>query len=67
MFETIVNPSSGVPRQRWTTTAMSVAGHLVAEGSVFRLLAEHRQQMFPPAMFDDLFPSGRGGLRSRRT
>ena len=38
----------------------SVAGHLLAEGSVFRLLAEHRQQMFPPAMFDDLFPSGRG-------
>ena len=29
MFETIVNPSSGVPRQRWTTTAMSAAGHLV--------------------------------------
>ncbi len=29
MFDTIVNPSSGVPRQRWTTTAMSAAGHLV--------------------------------------
>jgi len=27
MFDTIVNPSSGVPRQRWTTTALSVVGH----------------------------------------
>jgi protein TonB len=27
MFETIVNPSSGVPRQRWTTTALSAVGH----------------------------------------
>ncbi len=38
----------------------SVAGHLLADGSVFRLLAEHRQRLFPSAMFDDLFPSGRG-------
>jgi protein TonB len=29
MFETIVKPSSGIPRQRWTTTAMSATGHLV--------------------------------------
>lgn len=29
MFDTIVNPSSGVPRQRWTTTALSAAGHVV--------------------------------------
>ena len=29
MFDTIVNPSSGVPRPRWTTTAMSAIGHLV--------------------------------------
>ena len=28
MFDTIVNPSSGVPRPRWTTTALSAAGHL---------------------------------------
>src|SRR5690349_14415893 len=28
MFDTIVNPSSGVPRQRWTTTALSAGGHL---------------------------------------
>ena len=29
MFDTIVNPSSGVPRPRWTTTALSAAGHVV--------------------------------------
>lgn len=29
MFDTIVNPSSGVPRPRWTTTAMSALGHIV--------------------------------------
>jgi protein TonB len=28
MFDTIVNPSSGVPRPRWTTTAMSAVGHV---------------------------------------
>jgi protein TonB len=28
MFDTIVNPSSGVPRQRWTTTALSAVGHV---------------------------------------
>lgn len=38
----------------------SVAGHLLPPGSVFRLLAEHRQRLFPAVMFDDLFPSGRG-------
>jgi IS5 family transposase len=38
----------------------SVAGHLLPEGSVFRLLAEHRLRLFPAAMFEDLFPSGRG-------
>lgn len=40
--------------------AESVAGHLVEAGSVFRLLAEHRRVLFPEAMFEDLFPSGRG-------
>lgn len=38
----------------------SVAGHLLPEGSVFGLLAEHRGRLFPAAMFEDLFPSGRG-------
>jgi protein TonB len=28
MFDTIVNPSSGVPRQRWTTATLSAAGHV---------------------------------------
>lgn len=27
---------------------------------MFRLLAEHRQRLFPPVMFEDVFPSGRG-------
>ncbi len=38
----------------------SVAGHLVSQGSVFALLAEHRAVLFPPEMFEDLFPSKRG-------
>jgi len=37
-----------------------VAGHLVEAGSVFRLLADQRRVLFPTAMFEDLFPSGRG-------
>jgi protein TonB len=28
MFDTIINPSSGAPRQRWTTTALSAVAHL---------------------------------------
>jgi periplasmic protein TonB len=28
MFDTIVNPSSGVPRQHWTTTALSATAHV---------------------------------------
>jgi protein TonB len=28
MFDTIVHPSSGVPRQRWTTTALSAVAHV---------------------------------------
>jgi protein TonB len=28
MFDTIVSPSSGVPRPRWTTTALSAVAHL---------------------------------------
>lgn len=38
----------------------SVAGHLLPAGSVFAFLAEHRDRLFPAAMFADLFPSGRG-------
>ena len=38
----------------------SVAGHLLKPGSVFAFLAEHRRELFPDALFADLFPSGRG-------
>jgi hypothetical protein len=38
----------------------SVAGHLLKQGSVFAFLAEHRRELFPDEMFNDLFPSGRG-------
>jgi hypothetical protein len=46
--------------ERELLDAESVAGHLVELGSVFGLLAEHRRVLFPEAMFEDLFPSGRG-------
>ena len=46
--------------QRDVLDVESLAGHLLAEGSVFRFLAEHRQRLFPDALFADLFPSGRG-------
>jgi IS5 family transposase len=38
----------------------SVAGHLLKPGSVFAFLAEHRRELFPDAMFADLFPTRRG-------
>ncbi len=40
--------------------AAAVCGHLLAEGSVHALLAQHRGRLFPDAMFEDLFESGRG-------
>jgi hypothetical protein len=40
--------------------AAGLCGHLVAEGSVYAFLAEHRQRLFPDALFADLFPTGRG-------
>jgi hypothetical protein len=40
--------------------ARAVAGHLLAPGSVFAFLAGHRGELFPDAMFEDLFPSGLG-------
>lgn len=46
--------------QRDLLDVESVAGHLLAAGSVFAFLAEHRHRLFPTVMFDDLFPSGRG-------
>jgi IS5 family transposase len=46
--------------QRDLLDVESVAGHLLPPGSVFAFLAEYRRRLFPDAMFDDLFPSGRG-------
>lgn len=40
--------------------ADAMVGHLVAEGSVHRFLADHRQQVFPDELFADLFGSARG-------
>ena len=47
-------------RQRALLDVESVAGHLLEPGSVFALLAEHRDRLFPAGLFADLFPSGRG-------
>ena len=47
-------------RQRELLDVESVAGHLLEPGSVFALLAEHRDRLFPPELFADLFPSRRG-------
>jgi len=47
-------------RQRELLDVESVAGHLLVPGSVFALLAEHRDRLFPSELFTDLFPSGRG-------
>jgi hypothetical protein len=49
-----------VDRQRELLDVEAVAGHLLAAGSVFAFLAEHRSRLFPAEMFADLFPSGRG-------
>jgi hypothetical protein len=46
--------------QRELLDAESVAGHLLKAGSVFAFLAAHRRELFPDAMFADLFPTGRG-------
>ena len=44
--------------QRELLDAESV--HLLKAGSVFAFLAAHRGELFPDAMFADLFPTGRG-------
>jgi IS5 family transposase len=46
--------------QRELLDVESVAGHLLAAGSVFAFLAAHRGELFPDSMFEDLFRSGRG-------
>jgi len=40
--------------------ADALCRHLVAEGSVEAFLADHRSELFPDAMFNDLFPAQRG-------
>ena len=40
--------------------AAALCRHLVSEGSVYAFLADHRRDLFPDALFADLFPSGRG-------
>ena len=40
--------------------AKALVGHLVPAGSVHAFLADHRQVLFPDALFADLFPSPRG-------
>lgn len=47
-------------RQRELLDVELVAGHLLEPGSVFALLAAHRDRLFPSELFADLFPSGRG-------
>jgi IS5 family transposase len=46
--------------QRELLDVESVAGHLLPAGGVFAFLAAHRVELFPDAMFADLFASGRG-------
>jgi len=40
--------------------AQALVGHLVAAGSMFAFLAEHRRGVFPDGEFEDLFPSDKG-------
>jgi len=40
--------------------AAALCRQLVPEGSVEGFLADHRHELFPDEMFEDLFPSGRG-------
>jgi IS5 family transposase len=40
--------------------AAALCRQLVPRGSVEAFLADHRQELFPDELFEDLFPSGRG-------
>jgi hypothetical protein len=48
------------PAQHGVMDAESWLGGLLPSGSVYAFLAEHRREMFPDAMFADLFPSSLG-------
>ncbi len=55
----------GPDRELWD--AGEVVGHLVAEGSMFAFLAEHRGEVFPDEQYADLFsPIGRPSLPATR-
>src|SRR5947209_3776566 len=48
------------PAQHGVMDAESWLGGLLPSGSVYAFLAEHRRDLFPDAMFGDLFPSSLG-------
>src|SRR3954467_10018763 len=48
------------PAQHGVMDAESWLGGLLPPGSVFAFLTEHRRELFPDAMFADLFPSSLG-------
>src|SRR5215207_6149180 len=48
------------PAQHGVMDAESALDRLMPAGSVYAFLAEHRRELFPDAMFADLFPSPRG-------
>ncbi len=51
----------GVERpDRELLDAQALVGHLVAPGSMFAFLADHRLDLFSDNEFEDLFPSGKG-------
>jgi len=54
----LVQGISRAERDLWD--AGEVTGHLVAPGSVFAFLAEHRSGLFPDSFIADLFPSATG-------
>jgi IS5 family transposase len=64
MFDLCVRNDEGMQGrsedQRELLDAESLAGHLLKPDSVFAFLAAHRRELFPEAMFADLFPSRRG-------
>jgi hypothetical protein len=48
------------PAQHGVMDAESMPGRLLPSGSVYAFLAEHRRELFPDALFGDLFPSRLG-------
>jgi hypothetical protein len=47
--------------------AATFCRRLVEDGTISAFLADHRGELFKDGDFADLFPSGRGGPRSRST